>query len=184
MIDFVSKNGSPLFLKALSTKPFENAFLNALKLCRGKINKVKLKLLSRQVRLRREQTEAQLLMLIQMWADTFMMKEDQFPGFMSMYRQLRKEKVGFPPRDSNMRMLMENVCSDSPMFDFVEQAAGKEVRAPVSMVSAQAASSQSDAQSKDEGGPSKAELLAQFASQFDGDFGEIEFDDLNENVPI
>ena len=61
-----------------------------------------------------------------------MMKEDQFPGFMMIYRQLRKEGVTFPPRDSNMRMLMENVCADSPMFDFVEQAAGREVRVPLS----------------------------------------------------
>ena len=74
----------------------------------------------------------QLLGLIQIWADTFMMKEDQFPGFMLIYRQLRKEGVTFPPRDSNMRMLMENVCADSPMFDFVEQAAGREVRVPLS----------------------------------------------------
>lgn len=55
-----------------------------------------------------------------MWADTFMMKEDQFPGFLVIYRQLRKEGVTFPTRDSNLRMLMENMCSDSPMFDFVE----------------------------------------------------------------
>lgn len=120
-----------MFLKALSSKPFVNALLNTLKICRGKLNKVKLKLLSRQVRLRREQTEAQLLSLIQIWADTFMMKEDQFPGFLTIYRQLRKEGVNFPSRDSNLRMLMENVCADSPMFDFVEQAAGKEVRAPL-----------------------------------------------------
>lgn len=48
-----------------------------------------------------------------------------------MYRQLRKEGVTFPVRDSNLRMLMENMCNDSPMFDFVEQAAGKEVRVPL-----------------------------------------------------
>ena len=80
------------------------------------------------MRIRREQTENQLLSLIQIWSDTFMMKEDQFPGFQTIYRQLRKEGVEFPPRDSNIRMLMENVCGDSPMFDFVEQAAGREVR--------------------------------------------------------
>lgn len=33
-------------------------------------------------------------------------------------------------------MLMENMCSDSPMFDFVEQEAGREVRAPVSSAAA------------------------------------------------
>lgn len=57
-----------------------------------------------------------------------MMKEDDFQGFMTIYRQLRKESVEFPARDSNLRMIMENVCVDSPMFDFVEQEAGREVR--------------------------------------------------------
>ena len=131
LIDFCSKNGNVMFLKALSSKPFVNGLLNVLKITRGKINKVKLKLLSKQVRLRREQSETQLLALIQMWADTFMMKEDQFPGFMLIYRQLRKEGVNFPARDPNLRMLMENVCADSPMFDFVEQAAGREGRVPL-----------------------------------------------------
>lgn len=31
-------------------------------------------------------------------------------------------------RDPNMRMLMENLCKDSPMFDFVEQTAGRTVK--------------------------------------------------------
>ena len=66
-----------------------------------------------------------------MWADTFMMKEDKFPGFQQLYRQLRKEKVAFPMRDPNVRMLMENFCSDSPMFDFVEQTAGRAVKSSV-----------------------------------------------------
>jgi len=30
-------------------------------------------------------------------------------------------------------MLMESVCNDSPMFDFVEQAAGREVRVPLGL---------------------------------------------------
>lgn len=30
-------------------------------------------------------------------------------------------------RDPNCRMLMENLCADSPMFDFVEQVAGRDV---------------------------------------------------------
>ena len=54
LIDFCSKNGNVMFLKALSCKPFVNPFLNQLKICRGKLNKVKLKLLSRDVRIRRE----------------------------------------------------------------------------------------------------------------------------------
>eukprot|EP00354_Favella_ehrenbergii_P005555 CAMPEP_0170462834 /NCGR_PEP_ID=MMETSP0123-20130129/8180_1 /TAXON_ID=182087 /ORGANISM="Favella ehrenbergii, Strain Fehren 1" /LENGTH=57 /DNA_ID=CAMNT_0010728131 /DNA_START=372 /DNA_END=545 /DNA_ORIENTATION=- len=57
------------------------------------MNKVKLKLMKQQVRMRREMTEKQLLALVQMWADTFMMKEDDFPAFLVVYRQLRKESV-------------------------------------------------------------------------------------------
>lgn len=29
--------------------------------------------------------------MIQLWADTFMMHEDEFPNIMQTYRQLRKE---------------------------------------------------------------------------------------------
>ena len=75
---------------------------------------------------------------------------------------------------------MENMCNDSPMFDFVEQAAGKEVRVPLSAATSQAAPEVKHVPE----GPSKADLVAQFAAEFNGDFGEIEFDDLNENVPI
>ena len=44
-----------------------------------------------------------------------------------MYRQLRKEGIAFPARDPNIRMYMESMCEDSPMFDFVEQSVGREV---------------------------------------------------------
>ena len=78
---------------------------------------------------------------------------------------------------------MENVCADSPMFDFVEQAAGKEVRAPLDIRQEQAIQEASG-----EGGPkakeSQADRLAQFVSQFEGDFAEVEFDEANENVTV
>ena len=86
VIEFCSKNGNVLFLKALSTRVFEQPFLKMLMIKRGKMNKVKLKLMKQQVRMRREQTENQLLALVQMWADTFMMKEDDFPSFLAVYR--------------------------------------------------------------------------------------------------
>lgn len=54
-----------------------------------------------------------------------MMEEDSYPGFQLAYRQLRLEKVAFPMRDPNERMLMSNLVKDSPMFDFVEQMAGR-----------------------------------------------------------
>ena len=86
VIEFCSKNGNVMFLKALSTRVFEQPFLKMLTIKRGKMNKVKLKLMKQQVRMRREQTENQLLALVQMWADTFMMKEDDFPSFLAVYR--------------------------------------------------------------------------------------------------
>lgn len=57
VIEFCSKNGNVLFLKALSTKPFVNPLLNMLKISRKKMNKVKLKLMKQPIRMRREQTE-------------------------------------------------------------------------------------------------------------------------------
>ena len=86
VVEFCSKNGNIVFLKALSAKVFENALLNLLKMSRGKMNKVKLKLMKQKERIRRTQTEQQLLGLIQMWADTFMMKQDEFPAFMNVYK--------------------------------------------------------------------------------------------------
>ena len=55
------------------------------------------------------------------------MREDGFPGFQLVYRQLRKEGVAFPVRDANERMLMGNLGVDSPMFDYVEELAGRTV---------------------------------------------------------
>jgi hypothetical protein len=37
------------------------------------------------------QIEYKVLYMIQLWADTFMMHEDEFPFIMQTYRQLRKE---------------------------------------------------------------------------------------------
>ena len=73
-----------------------------------------------------------MLSLIQLWADTFMMYEDRFPGFQHVYRQLRKESVTFPPRDPNERILMSSLGVDSPMFDYVEQISGKPTPTPTS----------------------------------------------------
>ena len=66
-----------------------------------------------------------LLGLIQLWADTFMMMEDKYPGYQLVFRQLSKEQVKFPMRDPNIRMYMEEFCKDSPMYDFVEQLCNK-----------------------------------------------------------
>ena len=57
-----------------------------------------------------------------------MMEEDNYPGFQKVYWLLRKEGHVFPMRDPNMRMYMQNICQTSPMYDFVEEAVGREVK--------------------------------------------------------
>ena len=75
----------------------------------------------------KEKAESKALYLIQLWADTFMMHQDRFTGVHEAYKQLRMEGVDFPERDPNERLMMENLKGiDSPMFDYVEQIAGKE----------------------------------------------------------
>ena len=56
-----------------------------------------------------------------------MMYQDRFAGVHQWYKQLRLEGVKFPERDPNERLMMENLKGiDSPMFDYIEQTAGKE----------------------------------------------------------
>ena len=64
MLDTCSKNGNLAFHSAISAPVFVNQFLAALKLARGKFNPVKLKLIKKQERLRREATESSLLSLV------------------------------------------------------------------------------------------------------------------------
>ena len=160
MLDTVSKNGTARFHTCLAVDAFTNAFLNQLKLTRGKINKVKLKVMKPPERMRREQSEKMMLSLIQIWADTFMMEEDQYPGFQKIYRFLRKEGVEFPMRDPNMRMFMGNICQSSPMFDYVEESVGREVN-PGSL-----------ADKKKEAVESKEEKMPDFAAQYAGEYQE------------
>jgi hypothetical protein len=94
----------------------------------GLINKLE----SKQLKVLRDRNEEQMLYLIQLWSDTFMMYEDRYPGFQQVYRTLRKEGVSFPSRDPNERMLMSSLGVDSPMFDYVEQISGRPTPQPLS----------------------------------------------------
>jgi lipoate-protein ligase A len=85
LIEACSKNGNLMFHKCISTDAFVDVLLASLKRVRGK-HKVIKKLETKSVSLRWESSESRLLGLIQVWADTFMMKEDEFPGFQKMYR--------------------------------------------------------------------------------------------------
>lgn len=60
-----------------------------------------------------------------------MMHQDEFPAYHSVYKQLCLEKVKFPNRDPNMRMVMESICKDSPMYEYVEQLNNKEIKQPM-----------------------------------------------------
>lgn len=52
------------------------------------------------------QIEEKVLYVIQLWADTFMMNEDDFPYVMQNYRELRKEGIKFPPRDTTEKFMI------------------------------------------------------------------------------
>lgn len=143
------------------------------------MSKVKLKVMKKPERWRREKTESQMLGLIQCWADTFMMEEDQYPGFQKIYRMLRKEGVVFPMRDPNIRMFMGNICQSSPMFDFVEEAVGREVNP--GRLTDYKKRPQPEKDDEEEKEPQQPDFAARYAKEFDE--SNIEHgDDGNENV--
>lgn len=127
LMEICSKNGNLQFHKNLSTQEFSDQFLVLLKRRRGKTGLFAKKLESTEKKIQWFKVEEQVLSLIQLWADTFMMYEDKFPGFQLTYRLLRKEGIVFPNRDPNVRILMGSLGVDSPMFDFVEQIHGRPV---------------------------------------------------------
>ena len=65
--------------------------------------------------------EDKLLYLIQLWYDTFMMHEDEFKEVISLYKQLRKEGVMFPPRDSSEKFMIQFKGTQSPIFQTIEE---------------------------------------------------------------
>ena len=64
-----------------------------------------------------EKIEHKVLYLIQLWADTFMMHEDEFKHILELYRLLRKEKIPFPERDKNEVFMIKFDGTKSPVFD-------------------------------------------------------------------
>mmetsp|Transcript_3591 Transcript_3591/g.3543 ORF Transcript_3591/g.3543 Transcript_3591/m.3543 type:complete len:119 (-) Transcript_3591:1253-1609(-) len=80
LLEICSKNGNHFFHKLLAQDQFSEIFLLLLKSRRGKTGLFK-KFQSKQVKLSWEKSQDQLLYLIQLWSDTFMMHEDEYPGF-------------------------------------------------------------------------------------------------------
>lgn len=62
-----------------------------------------------------------MLYLIQLWADTFMMHEDEFKYIIELYKLLRKEKIAFPERDKNEIFMIKFDGTKSPVFDCLER---------------------------------------------------------------
>lgn len=77
---------------------------------------------------RRLTVENKILALIQLWADTFMMYEDDYPHFMSTYRNLRKQGVTFPPREVSNRHMISSMGLESPIFDHLEEINNQRVK--------------------------------------------------------
>ena len=122
MIEILSKNGSLEFHEYLSQEEFLREFMRWLKILRGKGGLFS-RFESNGKKELREKNQEQALYLLQLWADAFMMYQDQYPGFQRYYRELKVEGIKFPDRDINERTMMENLDGiTSPMYDFIEQA--------------------------------------------------------------
>jgi hypothetical protein len=122
MLEVISKHSSIEFHEYLSRDIFLLEFIKIFKVLRGKGGLFS-RFESKAKKEMRENVEDLGLYLLQLWADTFMMYQDKYPGFQRYYRQLKVEGVKFPDRDLNERTMMENLEGiDSPMFDFVVQS--------------------------------------------------------------
>ena len=78
---------------------------------------------------------------------------------------LRKEGVVFPMRDPNIRMFMGNICQSSPMFDFVEEAVGREVNPGRLTDYKKRAQQEKDEEEEKE--PQQPDFAARYAKEFD-----------------
>ena len=125
MLEILSKHGSLQFHQYLAEDKFIIQFAKCFKLCRGKKG-IFTRFESNKTREMRQNVEHHALYLLQLWADTFMMHQETYPGFQKLYRQLKVEGVKFPDRDTNERTMMDNLDGiDSPMFEFMEQMTNK-----------------------------------------------------------
>jgi len=131
MLEVLSKNGSTGFHEYLAQEDFMKEFMKCFKLLRGRGGLLS-RFESKSNRALREKLQDQGLYLLQLWADTFMMYQDTYPGFQKYYRELKVEGIQFPERDLNERTMMENLTGiSSPMFDFIEQQTKQKEAKPV-----------------------------------------------------
>ena len=85
LLEIASKNGDKQLHRYLSTTEYAKVFLRLLERKRGK-GYFKHMADSKDTKRRWDSIEHMLLYLIQLWADTFIMHEDEYPGFQLAYR--------------------------------------------------------------------------------------------------
>jgi hypothetical protein len=101
------------FLYELNNKKLVEALMKVLTSRRERTKKPKS---SKPVDKLKIQVEDKILYLIQLWADTFMMHQEEFKNIHELYRILRKEGVKFPDRDPNEKFMMNFQGTISPIF--------------------------------------------------------------------
>ena len=73
------------------------------------------------------QIEFKILYMIQLWADTFMMHEDEFPYIMSTYRQLRQEGTWFFLKDFHKNQTRDRVSCQRQNWEIYDSVQRQEV---------------------------------------------------------
>eukprot|EP01017_Pseudomicrothorax_dubius_P007728 TRINITY_DN1243_c0_g1_i3.p1 TRINITY_DN1243_c0_g1~~TRINITY_DN1243_c0_g1_i3.p1 ORF type:complete len:608 (-),score=191.45 TRINITY_DN1243_c0_g1_i3:175-1998(-) len=117
LLESLVKNCSMRFHYEISSKEFMDALLRLLKRKRKKTGFFDTMYKNSAMW---DEIENKVLGLIQLWADTFMMHEDEFHEIMECYRLLRKEGIKFPPRDKNEKFMIQFKGTTSPIFEYLE----------------------------------------------------------------
>ncbi|CAI2358967.1 unnamed protein product [Moneuplotes crassus] len=122
MIEQVSKQGTLQFHEYLSQDGFMKEFMKCFKILRGK-GGIFSRWESKSKKELRVKLQEQALYMLQLWADTFMMYQETYPGFQKCYRELKVEGIEFPERHKMEETIMNNLEGiNSPMYDFIIQA--------------------------------------------------------------
>ncbi|EAS03672.2 VHS domain protein (macronuclear) [Tetrahymena thermophila SB210] len=118
ILETLVKNCNQKFHLDVDSKDFQDAILKLLNRKRGK------KSFFKQIKQNNknwEVIENKVLYLIQLWYDTFMMHEGDYPNIMNNYKLLRKEGIKFPERDPNEMHMINFKGIKSPIFGLLEE---------------------------------------------------------------
>jgi len=119
LLESLIKNCNQRFQYEMCNKKFVEVVLKLLKKKRGKAGGFWGKIISDSDE-NLPYIEKKLVYLVQLWADTFMMHEDEFKPIIECYRLLRKEGVPFPARDPNEKFMINFQGITSPVYLVLE----------------------------------------------------------------